>query len=165
MEEEKKKVEDQIREELEIDETKLGEELQNQPAQFFYWAVSWALSQRKSRMSKLRLERLEAQVAAAYRKEMVDGGVKPREVTIKMVEDYCSNHQEIRAAREAVVQDEYFTDMLEVAKVAFRQRADALRELYKQNIEQEYYQTHGMDAMQADMDKKRGRKRTKEENV
>ena len=163
MEETKKKVEDQIREELEINETKLAEELQNQPSRFFYWAVSWALAQRKSRMSKLRLEKLEAQKSAAYRKEMVANGVKPRDVTIKMVDEFCTEDAEIQAARDTTVQDEYLTDMLEVAKVAFRQRADALRELYKQNVEQEYFQTHGMDTMTEEIDRKRGRKGRKEE--
>ncbi len=163
MADEPRKIEQEIQEELEIDETKLAEELQRQPSRFFYYAVSWALAQRKSRLTKLRLERTEAQVSAAYRKTMVDSGMKPRDVTIAMVNDYCTEHPDVKAAREAVIQDEYLTDMLEIAKVAFRQRADALRELYKSNSEQEYLQTHGMDAMVAEIDRKRGRKQPKED--
>jgi hypothetical protein len=89
--------------------------------------------------------------------------MKPREVTVKMVEDYCTEHPDIQSAREAVVQDEYMTDMLEVAKVAFRQRADALRELYKNSSEQEYLSEHGMEAMQKEIDRKRNRKGRKSE--
>lgn len=163
-EEEKKerKIEQEIQTELEIDETKLAEELQRQPSRFFYWAVSWALAQRKSRITKLKLERLEAQVSAAYRKDMVAQGLKPRDVTIKMVDDFCTEHSDVKVAREAVIQDEYLTDMLEVAKVAFRQRADALRELFKNSGEQEYLQEHSMNAMNAEIDRKRGRKQPKE---
>lgn len=160
---EERKVEKEIQEELTIDETKLAEELQRQPSRFFYWAVSWALALRKSRLGKLKLERLEAQVSAAYRKDMVTTGMKPREVTIKMVDDYCTEHPDVKSARESVVEDEYLTDMLEIAKVAFRQRADALRELYKNNSEQEYLTEHGMEAMNAEVDRKRGRKQPKVE--
>jgi len=158
-----RKVEQEIQEELEIDETKLAEELQRQPSRFFYWAVSWALAQRRFRITKVKLERLEAQIAAAYRKECVATGMKPRDVTIKMVEEFCSEHPDVVVARDAVIQDEYLTDMLDVAKIAFRQRADALKELYKNSSEQEYYQEHSMDKMNEEIDRKRGRKKPKEE--
>jgi len=157
-----RKIEQEIQTELEIDETKLAEELQRQPSRFFYWAVSWALAQRKSRVTQLRLKELEAKKSAAYRKEMVDGGMKPRDVTIKMVEDYCTDHPEVQTLRNEWIQAEYIMDMLDIAKIAFRQRHQSLVELFKSKSEEQFYQEHGMDRMMGEVDRKRGRKVPKE---
>jgi hypothetical protein len=165
-EKQEKKIEERIQEELNIDETQLAEELQRQPSRFFYWAVSWALAQRKHRMTQLRGKELEARISAAYRQEMADSGMKPRDVTIRMVEDYCTEHLDVKASREESIQSEYLMDMLEIAKLAFRQRHQSLVELFKSKWEEKYYQEHGMDAMHEEVDKKRERKerkKTKEE--
>ena len=157
-----KKIETQIQGDLDIDETKLAEELQRQPARFFYYAVSWALAQRKSRITQLRLKELEARTSASYRKEMVDTGMKPRDVTIKMVEDYCTEHVDVQALRDEWIQAEYIMDMLDIAKIAFRQRSQSLIELFKSKGEEQFYENHGMEAMTREVDKKRGRKAPKD---
>jgi hypothetical protein len=158
-EEQKRTVEQEIERELEIDETKLAEELQRQPSRFFYYASAWARAQRKFRQAKLGLEALEAATAKKFRAECEANKVKS---TVDMVKDHCTLDEEVAAERGALIQAEYVTEMLEVAKQAFRQRATSLVELKRTRSEEEFYSEKGMERMQEEIDRKRGRKGPKD---
>jgi len=134
---EKMEVETEIQGELEIDSTDLSAELTRSPSKYFYWGTCFSLAAQKARMQKLRTEETEARLSKEYRKLMADEDPKTR-VTEKMINEYLSEHPDYRAAKEEEIQAEYMSDMLNVAKDAFRQRGISLLELVKAQREDQF---------------------------
>ena len=154
------KIETQIQEELNIDETKLEEELQRQSARFFYYATLWSKATRKARIAKIKVDETEAKICKQYREDMVISDSKTR-VTEKMLDEYCAEHQDMKTAREEWIEAEYLQDVLGVAKDAFWQRNQALVNLYKNKSEESFYANGGLDAMQGELERRRERKYAK----
>jgi hypothetical protein len=55
-----------------------------------------------------------------------------------MINEYLSEHPDYRTAKEEEIQAEYMSDMLNVAKDAFRQRGISLLELVKAQREDQF---------------------------
>jgi hypothetical protein len=157
MAEERTPIERRIQEELDIDETKLDEELLRQPSRFFYWASAWCLAGREAKKSKIRTDEIEAKLCREYKEKMAKEDSKLR-VTEKMLNDYVAEHPEFKASKEIQAQEEYKVDVLGVAKDAFRQRSQALIELFKTTKDQGYLEREGFKAMQEELEERRSRK-------
>jgi len=130
MTDEKRTSEGQISDALQIDETKLEDELLRQPSLFFYWSMAWALSARKRRMQKLATRQIEAELTKGFRMEMAAENPGLR-VTEKMINDYLAEHPAYHEAQKELIKAEYMEDMLNVAKDAFKEKFNVLLELYR----------------------------------
>ncbi len=121
-------MEKQISEALNIDETKLSEELVRQPSLFFYYATGWALAAKKRRVIKLQVREVEASLTREFRERMIieNSGLR---VTEKMISDYLAEHEKYKEAAIEQIKAEYIEDMLSAGKDAFKQRGQALLEL------------------------------------
>jgi hypothetical protein len=150
-------VESKIQDDLEIDETKLDEELTRQPSRFFYYASLWALAGRAAKQAKLKTDETEAKLCREYKQRMGVEDPKLR-VTEKMLNDYVAEHPDFHAIKAIQVQEEYKVDMLGIAKDAFRQRAQALVELYRNNRDQAGLEKAGFNVMQTELEERRNKK-------
>ena len=123
-----KTMEGEISAALNIDETKLSEELIRQPSLFFYWSTGWALAAKKRRIIKLQVRETEAALTREFRERMIieNSGLR---VTEKMISDYLAEHPKYKEAAIEQIKAEYIEDMLSAGKDAFKQRGQVLLEL------------------------------------
>jgi hypothetical protein len=133
-----KKIEEQIREELDINQADIIRELTNQPAKFFYWGALWAAACRAKRKQRLARQVVEAEYTNSFRAQMaVD---KPTErVTENMIKNYLNGHPDIQEAEAELIKKEYIEEMLSVAKDAMKERHQALLEIVRRINEEAFY--------------------------
>ena len=123
-------LEQKIVDELQLDETKLREDLKNQPLRLFYWGRMWAKALRAKKEARINLDRIEGRLSTEYRLKMSQ--INPRQRPIlQMVEAYLNEQEEYNSAREALIKAEYAENILAVAKEAFQQRHSMLEEMSK----------------------------------
>ena len=127
-----KGLEEEISKALNIDDTKLGEELVRQPSLFFYYSTGWALAAKKRRMIKLQVREVEASLTKEFRERMLAENTGLR-VTEKMISDYLAEHSSYKEAAVEQIKAEYIEDMLGAGKDAFKQRGQILLELSRNN--------------------------------
>jgi len=166
MVEEKLKVEEEIQKALEINVDSIAEELQEQSATYFYYSCSWAMASRKRRHQKLALETTRARLGQEFKEKMRQEDAKVR-ITERMLDDYLSEKPEYQQALKDYFQAEYVESMLEVAKDAFRQRAQMLNELSRSHSDEKFYGSE-FKVMKAEMeqrDEKVQKKRAKKKNT
>ncbi len=164
MTEEKKSIESEILEDLEIDETKLNEELQKQPGKFFYYTSQWARAARSRRRTKLNAAEREAVLAKEYR-EIIAKETPGQRVTERMLTDYLNNHPEYLKLQEDIIKSEYMEDVLEATRDSMRQRHQVLLELSRAAHEERIYgnditSVAGMRAEFEEREARKSRKRT-----
>lgn len=137
-EEKKKTVEEQIREELEINQGDLIRELTNQPAKFYYWGALWAAASRAKRNQRLMKQEVEARLTKEFRELMAE--TKPTErVTENMIKMYLNGHPEMIDSEKELVRREYTEDLLAMAKDAMKERHQILLEISRRNLEEQFY--------------------------
>jgi hypothetical protein len=152
-------IEDKIREDLTIDETNLGTDLKQQASKFFYWATMRAKAAAKSRQSRTYLDAMKAEVGKKFKDTMAGDDPKVR-VTERMLDDYLDTHDQIKAAREALINAQYGEEMLDTAVEAMRQKHYALIELIRSR-EAERMLTNEYDKMKRDFEEQELKKRQK----
>ena len=166
MSNDKPSTETQVQGDLEIDETRLPEELQRHAARFFFYGVAWCSAIRKAKVYKSRAKEVEARLTKSFRQEMLDVGLKLREVTLKMIDDFLAENSEMKEANEELIQAEYTADMLGVAKDAFRDRGRMLGDLSRIKGEVGYFaEREGYTEMQRQLEERRGKPQPKEEKA
>lgn len=159
----KKGIEEQISDALEIDETKIEDELLRQPSLFFYWSMGWALAARKRRLQKLSLRKLEAELTQQFRTEMLKENPGLR-LTEKMINDYLAEHPAFYAAQQELIKAEYTEDMLNVASLALKQKHQALLELHKNQQETSISEYNTVKAFKDEI-KEQERRRSRRKKV
>lgn len=150
-------IESRIREDLKIDETKLGEELQRQAGKYFYWATLRSKAASKSRMQRSFLDALKATKSKDYRESMVKNDPKIR-VTERMLDDYLELDEDVTKAKSELVNAQYVEEIFDAAQDAMRQRHYTLIELVRSK-ESEKIITNEYEAMKKDLEDRESRKR------
>jgi len=166
-EEDKVGIEADLAKELEIDETKLEEELIRQPSKFFYWGALWARASRLRRKSRLQMKEKEASLCKAFRERAAEETPGLR-ITEKMLNDYLYTHPEYLQAEKDLIDKEYMDDLLSIAKEAFKERHQTLLELRRTVVEERAYGSE-IEAMRRELEeresKKINRKKNKEADI
>jgi len=161
----KRNLEEEIQEDLDIDDTQLDQELSKQPSKYFYYGATWAKSSRLRRKERLRLRELEATLCNAFRAKMAETNPGTR-VTEAMLNNYLYNHPDYLKQEQVAIQAEYGEELMSIVKEAFKQRSQSLLELFRSNKEAEYYGnefTAMRKEFEAGVDDKRKMKRRKKE--
>ena len=148
---------------IEIDDTDLGGEMARQPSRYFYWGSTWAKAESYKRKMKVALREVEARLANEFRAYMAQQKPGVR-ITDSLVQSHLLTQQEWLEADKAVRAAEYNSDLLEVAREAFKQRHHSLQSLFRQKDESQMYGSEyaNVKAMR-DVFEDRERRRTKEE--
>lgn len=137
-EERGKSQEEHIKDALKINESEIRAELIDQPSQYFYYSCGWALATRKRRLEKLALKETEAKLGRQF-KELVRTEDPKARVTERMLDDWLAENEEYKRALQSLISAEYVSEMLEVAKDAFKQRSQVLIELARSDKEEKYW--------------------------
>ncbi len=138
MSDEQKKIEDTIKDQLEINPTEVLNELLEQPARYFYWGSLWARASRKKRVTKLSLKEAEASLTATFRIKLAEEEPNVR-VTENMIKTFLGNHPNMTALETALIKDEFIEEELSVAKDAMKQRHQVLLEIARMQNEEKFY--------------------------
>jgi len=117
-------LEQNIKDELKIDDTKLMEELLQQSSKYFFWATKKAEASAEVRTQKARLDEAKARLGREYKQN--NPTVKATE---RVLDDYLDEHQEVRDIRGILTRSLFTEEMLEAATHAFVERHYALIEL------------------------------------
>lgn len=145
-------ISEDLRKDLEIDDTNLDGELLKHPSKYFYWGHIFARANRRARKEKLKLKELEAMLAKNFRDNMATEAPGTR-VTEKMVTEFMYGHPDYLAQEKAVIDGEYVAEMLEVGKFAMYFRQQSLIELRKMSAEDRQYGDE-IKAMRAEFDER-----------
>ena len=150
-------ISEDLRKDLEIDDTNLDGELLKHPAKYFYWGHIFARANRRAKKEKLKLKELEGMLAKNFRDNMATASPGTR-VTEKMVTEFMFGHPDYLAQEKSVIDSEYMSDMLEVGKFAMYFRQQSLIELRKMSAEDRQYGDE-IKAMRAEFDERVKRER------
>lgn len=167
-EEQKKSIDVEVQEELEIDDTKLNEEMIRQPSKFYYWAANWARAARSKRKQRIKVRETESTLSADFRKKMTGDSPGTR-VTEKMIEDYLYAHPTYKEELINLVDKEHAEDVFSNVKDAFKERHQVLLELSRTAKDEQLYgdelkaMKQEFDAREAKKIGKRGRKQVQED--
>lgn len=135
---EENRLENEIKNALDISQDDLTLELIDQPSLYYYYACGWALASRKRRMVRMKLKETEAELGKELKHILRADDPKVR-VTERMLDDYMAQHPKYKEALENLIQAEYTESVFEVAKDAFKERYGALIELSKSHGEERIY--------------------------
>ena len=118
-----RKYQGDMREELEIDPSQINQELQEQPAKFAWWATIHSLSQARVDDLKRRMDLREAELSKEFREAAIEDGTK---LTEKSIEHAITRDLEYQEMAQALVNAKRDAGIFQVARDAFKQRADAM---------------------------------------
>ena len=128
---------EEIMAELEINEGRMSQEVTRQPSKFAYWGSLASRASKKLSKQKLALSVLKAQLGRDYRLMMKDREPNTR-ITEAMVDTFVITTEDFLNQANTVIYAQHEDDMLNVAKEAFRQRANMLLQLAKMQMEEMY---------------------------
>lgn len=121
--------------EIDINEDDIDLEMSRQPAKFCYWGARYARAARTHSREKLALRELAAQIGKSYRTKMKEVDPQTR-VTNDMVSTFVVNTPEYQKQERVVIEAEYQENFLNVAREAFRQRAQMILQLCRHQMDE-----------------------------
>jgi len=158
MPEELDELEEQIRKELDIDDTNIDGEVKRQAGKFFYWGTLLAHAAQRTRATKSHVDAIKADEAKKYKEQLAKEDPKIR-VTERMLDDFLDTNPVVTAVKDSLIAAQYKEQMLDVAVDAFRQRHYALIELSK-GRESERMMQNEYNLMKKDYEAREAKKHT-----
>lgn len=129
------KITEELLREVDINEADIDLEMQRQPAKFCFWGARYSRAARNHSRSKLALKELAARIGKDYRIKMREEEPQTR-VTNDMVSTFVVNIPEYQAQERAVIEAEYQENFFNVAREAFRQRAQMILQLCRHQMDE-----------------------------
>ncbi len=120
---------------MDINEEDIDLEMQRQPAKFCFWGARFARAARTHAREKLALKELAAQIGKTFRNHMAEKQPQTR-VTNDMVSTFVVNTPEYQEQERKVIEAEYQENFLNVAREAFRQRAQMILQLCRHQMDE-----------------------------
>lgn len=136
--EQKRNIELEIKEAMEIDDSDILGELMRHSSKYFYYGVLWAKASKQKRKQRLKLKEAGARLANQLRAQAAEEDPKAR-VTEAMINNFLYNHPEYLQEESNLIQYEYMEEVLDIARDGMKQRGMALNELAKQARAEDMY--------------------------
>lgn len=116
-----------LKQEMEINELNLYDEVLKQPSLFLNWAIRSARANRKVLDARFRLKVVSAEESKKIREEYFRDNGKTLAATASLDKEFLPLREEYKNAYQDLINLEEESDILDAAKEAARQRKDMIQ--------------------------------------